>query len=68
MEQTATLRHGSAIAKCVQGAARQLLEQLETAQLAVARAITNLLGTTPKEVVRHEANLQPLALRLRGGA
>ncbi len=46
-------------------AAKTNVEQLETAQLAVARAITNLLGTTPKAVVRHEANLQLLALRLR---
>ncbi len=45
--------------------AKTNVEQLETAQLAVARAITNLLGRTPKEVVRHEANLQPLAVRLR---
>ncbi len=46
-------------------AARTNLKQLETSQLAVARAITKFLGTAPKEVVRHEANLQPLALRLR---
>ncbi len=41
------------------------VEQLETAQLAVARAITNLVSTTPREVFRKEADLQPLAQRLR---
>ncbi len=43
-------------------AARTKVEQLEIAQLAVARTITKLLGTTHKEEVRHKANLQPLAL------
>ncbi len=41
------------------------VEQLETAQLGVARAITNLVSTTPREVVRNEADLPPLAQRLR---
>ncbi len=36
------------------------VERLETAQQAVARAITNLVSTTPREVVQKEANLPPL--------
>ncbi len=41
------------------------MEQLETAQLSVARAITKLVSTTPRAVVWKEADLPPLAQRLR---
>ncbi len=41
------------------------MKQLEAALLAVARAITNLVSTTHGEVVRKEADLPPLAQRLR---
>ncbi len=41
------------------------MEQLETAQQAVSRAITNLVSITPREVVRMETDLPPLTLRLR---
>ncbi len=41
--------------------AKTNVEQLETAQLAVARAITNLVSTTRIEVVRKEADLPPRA-------
>ncbi len=36
------------------------VERLETAQQAVVRAITNLMSTTPREVVQKKANLPPL--------
>ncbi len=41
------------------------VEQLETAKLAVARAITNLVSTNPREVVWMEADLPLLTQRLR---
>ncbi len=41
------------------------VEQLKTAQLAVARVIISLVSTTPREVVRIEADIPPLKHRLR---
>ncbi len=45
--------------------AKTNVEQLETAQRAVARVITNLVSANPREVVRKEADPPPLAQRLR---
>ncbi len=40
-------------------------EQFETAEIAVAQAISNLVRTTSREVVRMEAHLPSLTQRLR---